>query len=251
MYQISQLPQPHQIRCLVRDISKAQPIIDAFPSAEIVKGDLDDSALVEKEARAADIVFHLASTKHEGSSKAIAAGLSDADRKAPGYWVQMSGASMFAGPEIKDGKYGEPSDKVWDDVDDNKEILDVIKSSPARVVDNIVLSQDPSKIKTVLIPGPMIYGTGHGPINRRSIQCPEVTKYALQHGQPYMVGKGESAWSNVHIHDLGKLFSLLLQAAVEKREGVWNEQGILFPENGTMVGTSIVFVTRLTIPGLR
>jgi len=235
LYQISQLPQPHQIRCLVRDIKKAQPIIDAFPIAEIVKGDLDDSALIEKEARAADVVFHLASTKHESSSKAIAAGLNHAERKSPGYWIQMSGASIFSIPEIKAHTYGQASDRVYDDLEDTNEILELIRSSPSRIVDNLVLSQSPSKIKTALLPGPMIYGTGHGAINKRSIQGPEVTKYALLNGQPYMVGKGESAWSNVHVHDLGKLFSLLLQAAVEKREGLWNENGIYLPENGSMV----------------
>ena len=246
MYALTKLPQPHQIRCLVRDVKKAQLIVDAFPSVEVVEGDLDDSALIEKEARACDIAFHLASTKHEGSSKAIAAGLSHAERKSPGYWIQMSGASLFATPEIKANKYGEASEKVYDDVDDAKEILEIIRSNPARVVDILVLSQDPSKVKTALIPGPMIYGTGHGPVNIRTIQGPEVAKYALQNNGTYMVGKGESIWSNVHIHDLGKLFTLLLQAAVEKREGLWNENGIFFPENGAMVSFSIVLVTQLT-----
>lgn len=235
MYQLAQLPQAHQIRCLVRDITKAQPITDAFPAVEVVKGDLDDSALIEKEAQAADVVFHLASTKHESSSKAIATGLSHAGRKSPGYWIQMSGASIFSIPEIKANKYGEASDRVYDDLEDAKEILELIRSTPSRAVDNLVLSQDSSKIRTALIAGPMIYGTGHGAINKRSIQGPEVAKYALQNNQPYMVGKGDSAWSNVHNHDLGKLFSLLLQAAVEKREGLWNENGIFLPENGSMV----------------
>lgn len=146
---------------------------------------------------------------------------------------------MFSSPEIKANKYGEASEKVYNDVDDIKEILEVIKSSPVRVVDNLVLSQDSSKIKTALMVGPMIYGTGHGAINKRTIQCPELTKYALQNGQLYMIGKGESVWSNVHIHDLGKLFALLLQAAVEKRDGMWNENGVFLPENGSMVSTII------------
>lgn len=235
LYQIAKNFSQHQLKCLVRDGQKAAAISKLYPNVEIVQGDLDDSSLIEQKARDADVVFHLASTKHESSSKAIAAGLSHANRKSPGYWVQISGASMFGTPEIKANRYGESTDKVFDDVKDVKEILEVIKSNPARVVDNLVLSQDSAKVKTALIPGPMIYGKGHGPINSRSIQGPELARYALENGRLYMVGKGEAVWSNVHIHDLGNLFTLLLEAALEKKEGLWNEEGIFLPENGSMV----------------
>lgn len=144
---------------------------------------------------------------------------------------------MFSGPDIKAGTYGEAGGKTYDDLHDVKEVVDIIKASPARVVDNIALAQDPSRVKTAIIPGPMIYGLGQGPVNIRSIQGPEMAKYAIQNGRSFTVGKGESAWSNVHVRDMGSLFALLFKAASEGK-GSWNEQGIYLPENGIMVSTS-------------
>lgn len=203
-----------------------------------MQGDLDDSSLIEREAGNADVVLHLASTKHEVSSRAIAAGLAKAQREKPGCWIQISGASMFSTPEIKANTYGQVSEKRYDDVADLKEVVEVIRSSPARVVDNLVLDQDSAKVRTALIPGPLIYGTGRGPINTRSIQGPESARYALQNGHAFVVGDGQAAWSNVHVSDVGGLLVLLTEAALDGRQGLWNQDGIFFPENGLLVSIS-------------
>lgn len=146
---------------------------------------------------------------------------------------------MFSGPDIKAGSYGEAGGKTYDDVEDVQEVVDIIKASPARVVDNLALAQDPSRVKTAIIPGPMIYGEGQGPVNTRSIQCPEMTKYTLQNGACFEVGKGGSVWSNIHVQDLGSLFALLFKAAVEGT-GSWNDKGIYLPENGSIVSLPIL-----------
>ena len=204
-------------------------------------GDLDDSGLIEREARDADVVLHLASTKHEGSSQAIVAGLSSSRRRqtpTPGgrHWIQISGASMFSNAEVQAGRYGEPSDRVYDDVRDVAEIIhEVIRSNPARVVDILALDQDAATVRTALLPGPLIYGEGRGPLNKRSIQGPEVVEYTLRNGRSFAVGKGQAAWSNVHVSDVGAMIVLLLEAAIDGRDGLWNQDGIFFPEAGLMV----------------
>lgn len=141
---------------------------------------------------------------------------------------------MFSGPDIKAGSYGMAGGKTYDDVEDVQEIINIIRASPARVVDNIVLAQDSSRIRTAIIPGPMIYGLGQGPVNVRSIQGPAMAKYTIQNGASFVVCDGNSTWSNVHIRDLGSLFVLLFKAASEG-VGSWNEKGIYCPENGAVV----------------
>ena len=47
------------LACLVRDASKAKKLSWTYPGIEIVQGSLDDSDLVEQEARKADIVLNL------------------------------------------------------------------------------------------------------------------------------------------------------------------------------------------------
>lgn len=151
----------------------------------------------------------------------------------------MSGASMFSGEDISQGTYGEPPSRTWNDLKDTKEIRSTILNSSARVVDHLVLAQDPAKVKTALISGPLIYGTGKGPGNTRSIQTPEMARVTLQKGEGFRVCAGKSVWSNIHISDLGLLFERLLNAAVEQKTDCWNENGVYAVENGKMVSESV------------
>lgn len=149
----------------------------------------------------------------------------------------MSGATLVAGDEIKSHRFGEPPDKSYDDGDAAK-VQNVITSNPGRVVDNLVISQESHLVRTALIAGPLIYGEGNGPVHKRSVQAPEITRVTLQRKKGFRLGKGLNVWSNVHIHDLGDFLAALLEAAVSGNSEAWNENGVYFPENGQMVSTS-------------
>ncbi|KAJ9607137.1 hypothetical protein H2200_008209 [Cladophialophora chaetospira] len=231
LHQIASQPSEHQMSCLVRDAEKGSIIKKAYPDVRIVEGDLDSIDIIRKEAKDADVVFHLASTNHLPSATAILEGISDKSRSTPGYWIQISGGTLVAGDEIAAGRYGEAPEKSYNDLTDTEEIRAVVKKNAGRAVDNLVIAQSPEKAHVALIAGPIIHGEGRGPVNRRSIQAPEITRLTLQRGKAPVIGKGLNVWSAVHIHDLGKLFALLLDAAVSKNNNVWNENGLYFPEN--------------------
>ena len=178
----------------------------------------------------------LASTSHKPSTTAIFKGLSDKSRSRPGYWIQISGGTAVAADEIREGRYGEASDKSYDDIRDIDQVRSIITGNPARAVDNLVIAQDSSIVHTALIVGPWIHGVGNGPIGKRSIQAPEIARVTLERKKGFRLGKGLNVWSTIHIRDLGNLFVALLDAAVEKDESVWNENGVYFPENGKLVG---------------
>ncbi|KIX04973.1 uncharacterized protein Z518_05845 [Rhinocladiella mackenziei CBS 650.93] len=150
-----------------------------------------------------------------------------------GYWIQISGATVVAAAEIKAGRFGEASDKSYDDLRDEKEVGSLISANPARVVDNLA-SQEPTTVRTALVVGPLIYGEGSGPVNKRSIQAPEITRLTLQRKKGLRIGRGLNIWSNVHIHDLGNLLLALFEAAVSESSAVWNQNGVYFPENGKL-----------------
>ncbi|PSN64165.1 NAD(P)-binding protein [Corynespora cassiicola Philippines] len=225
----------HSISALVRSAGKAERISTFYPHIRIVQGDIDDSLLIESEARNADVVLHLATTSHLESVRAIQRGLTDSSRKSTGHWIQISGATLLAQQEIADGRLGFQSDKVYDDVDDIDKIISIIKKFPNRAVDNLVISQDASKIKTALIVGPHFYGIGRGPVNTRSIQAPEIARIALKLQKGFRLGEGNNRWSYLHVHDLSDLVAKLVDAAVERQAtGIWNQEGIYLPENGNM-----------------
>lgn len=176
-----------------------------------------------------------AATGHAGSAASIAKGLTEGSRsKKPAYWIQISGASLFAAEEIAQGRFGEPSSASYDDVEDISKILSIIKDNPKREVEQTVLAQSPSEVRTALLPAPLIYGVGRGPCQRRSIQAPEMVRVTLELGHGIRLLAGKSAWSTIHISDLGELVRLLVQAAVKDADVGWNSEGIYNAENGKM-----------------
>ncbi|OAL50971.1 NAD(P)-binding protein [Pyrenochaeta sp. DS3sAY3a] len=225
-----------RLSSLVRDKTKVQQVQDAYPEGEVVLGDLDDVGLVRQEAEAADIVLHFAATGHAPSSKAIAEGLQARQKKQqkPTHWIQISGATLFAGEEISSGRFGYPSEAVYNDVKNQSKILSIIRNNAKRVVENTVLAQKPESVRTALIVGPLIYGPGRGPVGQRSIQAPEIAKATLQLGHGFKLNDGENIWSNIHVQDLSNLVSLLVEAAIEGKDGMWNEDGIYNVENGEL-----------------
>lgn len=209
----------------------------------IVPGSLDDSATLESEAAQADIVLNLAAREHLSSAQAILKGLTSPSRassttsKRP-YWIQVSGATLLASPEIASGTYGEPSDKVHDDVSGVAEIVSLVRGNPKRATDNFLLDSHSHGVNTALVPPGIIYGEGAGPVNRRTFQVPELARVAVERGRAVQVGRGLARWGYVHIRDLGQLFLRLVEkaAAGDGRAGLWGEEAIYF----TGVGSDIV-----------
>lgn len=103
------------------------------------------------------------------------------------------------------------------------------------MVENLVISQTSSSVKTALIVGPLIYGVGRGPVNQRSVQAPEIAKATLKLGHGFKLNEGKNIWSNIHVHDLASLVSLLVGAAKDGKDGFWNENGVFNVENGELV----------------
>lgn len=171
------------------------------------------------------------------SAKAIAEGLQNRAKRtqSPGYWIQISGATCFAAEEIASGKFGYATDNIYDDVKDQGSILSTLRNNPKRIVENTVLSQSSSLVKTALVIGPLIYGPGKGPINQRSIQAPDIVKSILKLGQGFKLNEGKNIWSNIHVQDLASLVAALVHAAKEGRDGIWNDDGVYNVENGEMV----------------
>lgn len=154
------------------------------------------------------------------------------------YYIQITGASVLAGPEVDKGSYGEPSDQILDDMDNAADLRDLIRAyKDRRVVDNYILDLGSSAPKTAILFPPIIYGAGRGPGNQRSIQIPSLAQAALVQHIGLYLGKGLSRWGVIHVSDLAKLFVKLVEHAVNATPGpIWNENGLFFAENGFEVG---------------
>ncbi|KAL3422120.1 nucleoside-diphosphate-sugar epimerase [Phlyctema vagabunda] len=225
-----------EVISLIRSETQKAPIQSQLPGVHVVVGDLDNSDLIEKHSREADIVVNLATSNHIKSVQAIRTIPSwsgDLDNIS-GTLVQISGGSILSYAEIQSGAYGESSDLVLDDVRDISTIRKLTKEHPKRVVDGYLLSLASERVKTAIVCPPCIYGNGEGPVHQRSMQIPDLANATLRESHGLVPGAGLSRWSTVNIRDLSTLFVKLVEhaAANNFQNGAWGADGYYLPING-------------------
>ena len=186
----------HRIRGLVRSTAKAELV--AAHGIETVVGSLDDAALLQNEARAADAVINAASSDHRGAVEALIAALSDSGKP----FIHSSGTSIVA-----DLAMGEPSERIFHEATP----VEPLPERAARVaIDRLVLGA--AGMRSVVLCNSMIYGEAPGP-PAQSVQIPALVRQAEASGVARYVGRGLNRWSNVHIADVAALYVLALAKA--------------------------------------
>ena len=186
----------HKVRGLVRSTEKAERI-EAY-GIEAVVGSLDDAALLQTEARAADAIVNAASSDHRGAVEALIAATAGSGKP----FIHSSGTSIVA-----DLAMGEPSDRIFDE----STPLAPLPDKAARVaIDRLVLGA--VGIRAVVLCNTMIYGHALGP-PAQSVQIPAMVRQAKASGVVRYIGRGLNRWSNVHIADVAAVYPLALAKA--------------------------------------
>jgi nucleoside-diphosphate-sugar epimerase len=186
----------HRVRGLVRDRAKAEAV--RAHGIEPVIGSLDDTSLLQAEARAADGVINAANSGHRGAVEALIAALSGSGKPL----IHTSGTSIIA-----DTAMGEPSDRVFYEATP-------IRPEPERAervaIDRLVL--DATGIRSIVLCNSMIYGHALG-APAQSVQVPVLAQQARTSGVARYIGRGLNRWSNVHIADVAVLYALAIGKA--------------------------------------
>lgn len=186
----------HTVRGLVRSAEKAE-LVRAF-GIEPVVGSLDDAALLQAEARAADAVINAASSDHRAAVEALLAALSGSGKP----FIHSSGTSIVA-----DLAMGEPSERIFDEAMP----IEPLPERAARVaIDRLVLTAP--GIRAIVLCNAMIYGNALGP-PAQSVQIPVLARQAGASGVARYIGRGLNRWSNVHIADVAAVYGLALAKA--------------------------------------
>ena len=186
----------HKVRGLVRSAAKAGAV--AAHGIEAVIGSLDDAALLQAEARAADAVVNAASSDHRAAVEALIAALAGSGK----VFIHSSGSSIVA-----DLAMGEPSDQIFDEA---TPITPLAEKAARVAIDRLVL--DAPGIRSLVICNAMIYGHTLGP-PAQSVQIPALAQHAKTSGVARFIGRGRNRWSNVHIADVAALYVLALAKA--------------------------------------
>jgi nucleoside-diphosphate-sugar epimerase len=189
----------HQVRGLARDRAKADALM--VLGIEPVFGELDDEALLAREARAANGVVNTANADHLPSVRAMLAALEGTGKLL----VHTSGSSVIG----DDARGNVLSDAVFSE--DSEFIVAPLKQA-RHALNQMVLAGAARGVCSVVICPTLIYGTGRG-LNPNSIQIPFLVRQAREHGVARVVGSGVNQWSTVHIDDLAALYSLAVSNA--------------------------------------
>ena len=186
----------HDVRGLARNAAKA----GALPAFGVtpVLGSLDDTGLLEAEARAADGVINAANSDHRAAVEALLAGLAGSGKPL----LHSSGTSVVA-----DLAMGEPSDRIHDEAVPFEPLAD---KADRVAIDRLVLSAP--GVRSVVLCNSMIYGNALGP-PADSVQIPALVRQARASGVARHVGRGFNRWSNVHVADVAALYGLALAKA--------------------------------------
>lgn len=224
----------------MRSQERAEILKKTYPSLNIILGDLADLTLLEDIASKADIVLHCANIEDVPPSHALAQGLARRQRTGPAFFICTSGTDILSIDTIHRHSYGEPSGKVYDDLYGLDDVLALPKDSPHKDVEDCQRAASSPRVKVAIVCAPCVYGQGRGCGNQRSIQLPELARHVIETGQAFTVGRGQSRWSNVHIHDLSDIYVLLVgQALVGGDVATWGREGYYFAENGEHVWVNV------------
>lgn len=220
----------HQVRGLVR--SKAAAEVLATKGIVPVLGTLDDADLLFGQARDADAVIDAASSDHEGSVRALIAGLEGSSKVL----LHTSGASV-----VGDDAHGAWRSEVT--VDGSLPLVVHPAKQARHAIDLMVLAAAERGVRSAVICPGNIYGSGRG-MSTDSYQIPFLARNALKHGKVQVVGAGLNVWSNVHIDDVVDLFKLALEKA--------SPGALYFVESGeaSFAELGAAIATRLGLPGV-
>ncbi len=185
------------MRGLVRSREKADDLMQL--GVEPVFGDLDDSALLENEARQSDAVINAASSDHREAVEALIRGLAGSEKPL----IHTSGTSLIGEPAAGDNA----GTRIF--TEDTPLVVGPDKQARF-AIDTLV--REASGVRGIVLCNSLIYGEGTG-LQRHSVQIPPLVKYALDHRSVRVVGSGLNRWSTVHIADVTDLYSLALSAA--------------------------------------
>ncbi|WP_448651399.1 NAD-dependent epimerase/dehydratase family protein [Pseudomonas fluorescens] len=189
----------YAIRGLVRDAEKARQV--QALGIEPVIGNLDDLALLAKEAKASDGVIHTADSDHLGAVETFIQALAGSGKP----FLHTSGSSVIG--DDAQGLVVNPA--VFDE---DSPFVVAASKQPRRDIELKVLGAAAQNIRAVVICPSSIYGTGTG-VHTQTVQIPWLISQARESGVVRVVGTGVNRWSNVHIQDVAELYLLALQNA--------------------------------------
>ncbi|KQU45954.1 hypothetical protein ASG84_11415 [Rhodococcus sp. Leaf278] len=229
------LSRGHQVRGLVRSEQAAKQL--QAMKIEPVLGSLDDVDVLRAEAERADVVINAASSDHRNSIDILAAALFGTGKA----FLHTSGSSIVGTVDR-----GESTENVWDE-----RIMDADSAwtpheikAPRVAIDHRVLDLGAEGVRSAVLCNSLVYGRGLG-LRQDSLQVPALISYGLRYGAAPQIGEGANIWSTVHIGDLCRLYTRVVEDE--------SARGFYFVETGeaSFHDMAVAIAHRFELSGVR
>ncbi|MFC8074609.1 NAD-dependent epimerase/dehydratase family protein [Streptomyces sp. NPDC057307] len=191
----------------VRGLTRTSGVVDTLTAAGIdpVVGELDDAALLEREAKRADAVVNAAHSDHRGAVETFIGALRDSGKVL----IHTSGTSVIG----DDAQGLSASSTVFDDAvpfsPGDHEVRRARYAIDRAVVDAGGGGEGGAGLRTLVLCNSLIYGNGTGP-RPQTVLIPPLVIQARRSGTVRVVGSGLNRWSTVHLDDMADLYALAL-----------------------------------------
>ncbi|KAK7909221.1 hypothetical protein PG985_015099 [Apiospora marii] len=186
-----------EVQALARDEQKAAKVVAKYPRVRCVVGDFASLELIETTCRCADIVINAGpDITHDETLQAVVRGLQNREGgDVKPYFIHTSGAYLICDLQEPGGVKGE---KVWDDIEDNEQLVSMPDTAVHRVTDKLVLSAAPHVNVAILSPAGV---TGISPSvgHPLPITMPALFKCVRAFRSAFMIDEGANAVGMIHM----------------------------------------------------
>ncbi|KAK8109160.1 hypothetical protein PG984_014961 [Apiospora sp. TS-2023a] len=226
------------VQVLARDDAKAAKVTTKYLGVQCVVGDFASLELIETTCRGVDIVINAGpDITHDETLKAVLRGLQSRDGSdVKPYFIHTSGAYLICDLREPGGVKGE---KVWDDVEDNEQLVSMPDTAVHRVTDKLVLSAAPHVNVAIMSPAGV---TGISPSvgHPLPITMPALFQCVRAFRSAFMIGEGANAVGMIHVRDFARIHMVLIDDALTTIAGnnntdsppppfpIWGEKAYYF-----------------------
>ncbi|KAJ6536134.1 hypothetical protein B0H19DRAFT_1222948 [Mycena capillaripes] len=210
-----------RIRALLRDVTpeRTSALKALHPGIEIVQGFFEDRQTIQTEAEEADIVINTASSDHWPSVEATLEGLeknSAENLGKPPLYIHVSGSGI-----ISDNVRGEKVTHVREWTDMGLRLKDCPQENTHLESDTKIIeagTRTKNRVRAIILLPGQIYGTGRG-LQKTTLWVRIFLDIVKNAGYCGTWGPGENSQSNIHVRDMARAVTTVLNAALEGRAG--------------------------------
>ena len=184
----------HKVRGLTRTPGAVATLADS--NIDPVVGELDDAALLAREANRADAVINTANSDHRGAIQTFINAMNGSGK----ILIHTSGTSVIG----DDAQGQSTASTIFDDTGPLSPGDHPIRRA-RHAIDTAVVAAKKAGIRSVVLCNSLIYGNGFEP-RPQTVLIPPLVAQARASGVVRVVGRGLNRWSTVHIDDMADLY---------------------------------------------